>query len=331
MAGRTRDFIAMKPTRQAVWIDDNPDRERTAKEFGAKFINVRNVEVALEIDRLLMSSQPSIVILDHILDKTKSKDRVFQRGSTIAQAIKEKWPSCPVVGVTNADHLTNVDVRTRGAYDVLISFHDFGKHIDQINAVIRGFDAVENTKRKTAQKLAELLRPPDEIQSLVSAIPEELKASVNDASVAAQLHHWVTHLIERPGFLLDSLWVATFLGLKEPSFQRVSTRFEDARYTGVFANAGDPRWWSCVLAELLYQHTSPHLGEMSWATGRRLCGMKADDFSRCYACDKEFPETVAYLDAKSNERHAMHLRCTVLHPLHTRELWFEDIRMMRGS
>jgi hypothetical protein len=321
----------MRPTQRAVWIDDNPDRERTAKEFGAKFIDVRDVEVAPEIDKLLNASQPTVVILDHVLDKTKSRDRVYQRGSTIAQAIKEKWPSCPVVGVTNANHLTSVDVRTKGAYDVLLSFHDFGKHIDRIHSISSGFQLVEKTRPRTAPKLVRLLRPPGEIQGLLSAFPEGLKSALEDASVATRLYRWVMHLMERPGFLFDSLWAATFLGLKESSFQKVMDSFRDALYTGVFAIQSEPRWWSSSLADVLYEQCEPLLGEMSWSTGRRLTGVRSNDFSRCYACNQEFPETVAYLDSKSNERRAMHLRCTVLHPLYNRELWFEDIRMMEGS
>ncbi len=143
------------------------------------------------------------------------------------------------------------------------------------------------------------------------------------------MYRWVDHLLDRPGFLLDNVWSATLLGLNEVGFQRVADEFEKAKYAGVFTRPDEPRWWSSRLTELLYKHCTTQSGEMSWQAGRRLPGVNGH-FSRCYRCHEDFPETVAYLDAESNERKAMHLKCTVLDPRYKRELYFEDIRMMRG-
>src|SRR3989442_4140180 len=101
----------MKKSRKIAWIDDNPGRERTAQDLGADFINVKDADLATQVETLLTGPQRPLVILDHILDKTSSKNPVFQRGSTIAEAIKEKWPACPVIGVTNADRVDEIDVR----------------------------------------------------------------------------------------------------------------------------------------------------------------------------------------------------------------------------
>jgi hypothetical protein len=136
--------------------------------------------------------------------------------------------------------------------------------------------------------------------------------------------------MERPGLLYDELWVATYLGLREAGFRKVENWFRGARYSGVFANEDDPRWWASPLAGLLYSQCDPRPGEMPWVTVRRLHGVKKDEFSRCYACGNDYPETVAFLDASTERRAAMHLRCTTLHPHFTRELWFEDIRVMEA-
>jgi len=270
--------------------------------------------------------------LDHILDKTTSTTPVFQRGSTIAEAIKEKWPSCPVVGVTNAIKLQHVDLRTKGTYDALLPFYNFGNYIGRIKAIREGFALVARTKAQTAIKLTELLNPPeDEVERLVAALPDDLKASFSDASVASRLYRWVDLLLDRPGFLYDSLWAATFLGLNESGFQKVAGRFEKGKYKGVFVRDDAPRWWSSRLSKLLYKQCKPKSDEMSWHVGRRLRGIKKEHYSRCYACGKQFPDTVAYLDKISDQQRAMHLECTVLHPRFQRELYFEDIRMMQGQ
>ena len=60
-------------------------------------------------------------------------------------------------------------------------------------------------------------------------------------------------------------------------------------------------------------------------------GIKEQHFNRCHVCHDAYPETVAYIDEMSEDRQAMHLKCSILHPRHKRELYFEDIRMMQGE
>lgn len=322
----------MTTSRAIVWIDDNPGRARTAVDLGAKFINVQHKDLAQKIQEFLTGPQPPLVMLDHVLDNTSTKNPVFQTGSTIAEAIKEKWPACPVVGVTNVDNVPDIDVRTKRIYDALLPFQDFSQYIDRIDAIKKGFAFVARTKARTAGKLVQLLKPPaDEVERLVAALPDDLKKSFRDPSVASRLYRWIEGLMDRPGFLYNELWAATFLGLTELGFQKVAGRFKNAKYSGVFTRDDDPRWWSSRLSELLYRQCSPKPQEMSWHTGRHLRGIKRDHFSRCYVCKEEFPETVAFIDEKSVEQHAMHLKCTVLDPRYKRELYFEDIRMMQGQ
>jgi len=322
----------MTTSRAIVWIDDNPGRARTADDLGAEFVNVQNKDLAPKVEKLLNGPAPALVILDHVFDKTTTKNPVFQKGSTIAEAIKQKWPSCPVVGVTNVDNVQDIDLRTRDTYDALFPFHDFHKYIDGIDAIRKGFALVTRTKAKTARKLVQLLKPPeDDVDRLIAALPEDLKESFKDASVASRLYRWVNHMVERPGFLFDHLWAATLLGLTEIGFERVVSHFKKAKYNGVFSNDQDRRWWSSRLSKLLYKQCKPKAEEMPWHVGRRLRGVKKEHYSHCYACGKQFPDTVAYLDKLSDQQRPMHLECTVLHPRFQRELYFEDIRMMQGQ
>jgi hypothetical protein len=314
-----------------VWIDDNPNRESTATDLGARFVNVKGKDIALELKTLLDGRSPQLVIIDHVLDKTAGTHPVFLRGSTIAEAIKEKWPSCPVIGVTNADKLRGIDLRTQEAYDALFPFVNFGKYFDRIRGIARGFALLAKTD-SDIQTLIKLLKPPgDEIERLLDTLTDDLKAPAQDASVASRIYRWVEGLMDRPGFLLDPLWSATYLGLNEAGFEKVARHFEKAKYKGVFARPDEPRWWSSGLSGRLYKLCDPRPGELSWQVGRRLPGIKKEYLSSCYYCNKDFPETVAFLDEASNDRRAMHLKCTEPHPRYKRELYFEDIRMMRGE
>jgi len=322
----------MSGRRRIIWIDDNPGRKSTAVDLGALFINVKDKNVSDEIAALVQRPAPQLVVIDHVLDKTsESTHPFFQRGSTIAEAIKEKWPSCGVVGVTAADKLVEIDLRTKGTYDALFPIQNFAKYFRRINGIADGFSLVARGSYES-QRLVRLLKPPkDEAKRLLEALPDDLKKPSQDASVASRLYGWVNHLMDRPGFLFDALWSATFLGLNESGFEKVRPKLVKAIYAGLFSRPDEPHWWSTRLAEILYTQSRPRTNELSWHAGRRLPGIQKRHFSVCYRCKEEFPETVAFPDEASTERHAMHLRCTMLHPLYKRELYCEDIRIMRGE
>jgi hypothetical protein len=321
----------MNRPRNIIWIDDNPARQSTATDLSSRFVNVRGKDLAPELTKLLDGLQPRLVVIDHVLDKATGSHPLFLKGSTIAEAIKEKWPSCPVVGVTNADNLKGIDQRTREAYDALFPFHEFSRYFDRIRRIGRGFDLAARTGRDI-QKLIKLLKPPSEDKKrLFEVLTDDLKSKPQDRSVASRIFRWVEHLMDRPGLLLDALWSATLLGLNESGFAKVLHIFEKAKYRGVFARPDDHRWWSSALSERLYKRCKPEAGDLSWHVGRRLPGIRKEHFSSCYYCGKEFPETVAFLDEASDEQRAMHLKCTVLHPRYARELYFEDVRIMRGE
>jgi hypothetical protein len=322
----------MNKRQKIIWIDDNPDRQSTARDLGASFVDVKSKDLAPVLKTLLEGPSPQLVIIDHVLDKAARDTHVILRkGSTIAEGLKEKWPGCAVVGVTSARNLRDIDLRTMGTYDELFPFEDFKKYFDRISGIAEGFRLLEK-KRPRPQTLVKLLKPPDdEVQRLLDALNDDLKTGSQDASLASRIYRWVGRLMERPGFLYDALWSATLLGLNGTGFANVRDTFETAKYSGVFARPDDARWWSAALSAKLYKLCTPQAGELSWHVGRRLPGIKKEHFSICHRCKESYPEIVAYLDAATKEKHAMHLKCTVPHPLYGRELYFEDIRMMRGN
>ncbi len=321
----------MSGRQKIAWIDDNPQRERTANQLGADFINVHKADLALALENLLNGRPRPLVIIDHVLDKTSSTNPVFLRGSTLAEAIKEKWPSCPVLGVTNTD-IGDIDLRVKESYDDVIAYSDFGQHFDRIKPLAADFAHVAAARPKNTKQLVALLKPPaEDANRIESALPEDMQRSVRDRSVSSLLYRWVNHLMLRIGFLYDDIWTATFCGLNEQGLQKVERTFRPAVYDGVFARDNDLRWWSSELPLLLYKQIKPLSGEMSWHVGRKLSGIQAKHYSKCHVCGRDYPEVVAFLDASTEERRPMHLECTVLHPKYKRELYFEDVRMMRGS
>lgn len=314
-----------------IWIDDNPSRAPTAIELGAEFINVHQQDISTVVETLLVGTSPRLVVMDHVLDKAAGTVHpVFKKGSTIAEAIKERWPHCPVVGVTNADNITGIDARTKGIYDSLFPFSEFGKYFDRINGIAAGFAEVAAEGNEIGCQINLLKPPTDDSRRLNDALDTDLK-NARDASLPSRMYRWVERLMDRPGFLLDSLWSATLLGITKEGFDLVADKFAKAAYTGIFSRPDEPRWWATTLAELLYKECPANAGELTWHVGRRLPDITDRHFSACYYCKKSYPEIVAFLDEASADQHAMHLGCTILHPRFSRELYFEDIRMMCGE
>jgi hypothetical protein len=322
----------MSKRQKIIWIDDNPDRQSTARDLGAAFVDVKNQDLGPVLEFMLKGPAPQLVIIDHVLDKAGANtQQILRRGSTIAEGLKERWPGCAVVGVTNAPNLTDVDLRTKETYDDLFPFQEFKRYFDRISGIAKGFALLEK-KRPKPQAMVKLLKPPgDEVQRLLDALNDDLKTGSQDASVGSRIYRWVGRLMDRPGFLYDALWSGTLLGLNQSGFAKVRDTFETAKYSGVFARPDDARWWSAALSTKLYKLCTPQPGELSWHVGRRLPGIKKEHFSICHRCKESYPEIVGYLDEATKEQHAMHLKCTVPHPLYGRELYFEDIRMMRGN
>lgn len=321
----------MSSRRKMVWIDDNPSRESTAKDLGSRFVNVDGKALDPVLKDLLNGAPPRLVIIDHVLDKAKDSHPLFLRGSTIAEAIKERWPSCPVIGVTAAVKLKGINLRTKEAYDAVFPFYNFSEYFERIRGITSGFALAERTGRDVKRQIRLLKSPGHDNERLFEALSDDLKRKPQDASVASRMFRWVQHLMDRPGFLLDTLWSATLLGLNEAGFAKVAHLFEREKYRGVFVRSNDDRWWSRALLDRLYKHCSPERGQLSWHVGRQLPGINKGHLSSCHRCGEEFPETVAFVDEESDEWYAMHLKCTELHPRHTRELYFEDIRVMRGD
>jgi hypothetical protein len=177
-----------------------------------------------------------------------------------------------------------------------------------------------------------LLAPQNDKKRLKSIMPEDIKGHLGDKSLLTNISKWVRYtLLAKPGFLYDGLWTATLLGIRETSFSKVHKIFEKAKYTGIFSDDNNKRWWQSRLKEILYSKVKDNNANPPWVLGHKLPNITKKDHSICHVCEKEFPETVAYIDVSSTRREPMHLRCTVSHPSFESTLFFEEIRMMKAA
>ena len=174
--------------------------------------------------------------------------------------------------------------------------------------------------------------PEDDKVRLEAVIPNELKSDYTSQSIPISISRWVRQtLIEMPGFLYDSLWAATLLGIRERSFQKVESIFEGAKYNGIFADKSNARWWQTRIRQILYKEVPTEEFKNTRTLGRKLPKIIKKDYSVCYACKGDDPEIVGYTDEKAETRVQLHLKCSVPHPNFEKLLYFEEIRMMKGA
>ena len=189
-------------------------------------------------------------------DDTKSP----YQGNTLAAAIRERLPDCPIVLITRDTILEQLNHQRRRQlvgrmqmYDELILKEDLDDNLNitrqELVSIAEGFSVLAQVKNKTWLSLVEaMVANQDENQVLREASPplEEAEWIVTDAA------YWIRKVVlEFPGILYDSLNAATRLGISEESFltEEVQNVMTPAKYTGVFAPTNG-RWWKGRLFEI---------------------------------------------------------------------------------
>ena len=314
------------------WFDDDPTRKPTAKnlesdiEYSVNFIDLKEQEVEKKLSWLFKQEEPSLILLDHSL--TNAVSETFKTGSTMAAAIREKWPQCPIVCITGAD-FEYIDIRHRQAYELLIKFSEISEKHQQIKAVADGFQILNGHKIGAVEEIIALLNPPkEEIEKIKKILPKEIKENINDQSLKLEIYRWLQEpFFSRPGFLYDKLWSATLLGLNNSGFDKVKHVFNDALYTGIFQDSLNPRWWKSELISIISEKSDSY--EVPWVLGRILLPEQHEFYSQCYASEEEFPEIVAQEDSTDDSNwYAMKMKHTLPHPKFEDMLFFEDMRIM---
>ncbi|MEP7198103.1 MAG: hypothetical protein ABI851_16415 [Saprospiraceae bacterium] len=314
-----------------IWIDDE-NREVSFQNMKAqlgiigKFINITqaNVDYLTDINKI----KPDLILIDHNL--TKSNDKI-KKGSTIASLIREKHPDIAIACVTGQLMNKPIDTLEQSSYETVFNIDEIEKNYETMKSIANSYRKLIAGKPNNTTEFIALLNAPkvDKIK-LEYIVPREIKDNFNDKALFKNTSHWIRNiLIERPGFLYNRLWAATYLGLTERGFEKVEEIFKTAKYNGLFADKTKERWWKSKLLEILSKEVKTT--GLPWQKGRSLKGINAHNFSKDHYTNnnEDLPEVVAYTDETSREQYPMKLKYTVPHPRFDKLLFFEEIRMMK--
>ncbi len=319
-----------------LWIDDEISREGTSKtleealNIKVEFYNVHGAKIMDILNEVNRKSEPNLILIDHWLNNIEGPS---ERGSSIAEILREKWTDCPIVAITGV--ADEIDEHQKNLYEDVIPIEDLSNSHSLIKSIVTDFQALRTDRPDSIDNLIKKLNPPlADVEMLRSIIPKHLR-NFKDKSLLINIYKWIrSELYARPGFLYDAIWTATFIGIKVESLNKVKNIISPAQYNGLFSDIDNPRWWKTKLRDIIYKSLPDEETALPWLLGMKLPGLSDEDKSKCYRDDcteTDPPEIVAYTDETLSNRKPMHRKCTVKHPLFENSLYFEEIRMMGSN
>jgi hypothetical protein len=296
-----------------AWIDDKTQKveayrpaieHRPGKLFAAVQVLQVKHDLLSQLEQWSQSwraSPPDLIIIDHVFNLALP---LGLNGSSVAHLLRGRFPSVPMVCVTaRLDSPDAVDQEDLVEYTAIFPYTRLESYIDDLFAISRDFKKLTVSGSSVRQHLVRCLRAPvRDRNDLLRVLPEEFQ-NQRHATTEHRMAKWVYNVfLQRPGFLYDRLNAATLLGLTEPGFASVESRFSKALYGGIFQIESKPRWWVSELRRILYSIAPKNAPDMPQLAGRVLPGLRKTDYSRCYV-SKTYdppPDAVVYVDATSD-------------------------------
>lgn len=321
---------------KALAFDDDPDRENTKyrpmedETLEVKFINLKGKNTIETIANLEIKPI-DIIFVDHRLDKTSADSAaLIPTGKSATPLLRDKWPKTPVFGVTAArSDCIKHDGNT--FYEEVFALSDISQLQDFIPHVVTGYQqlrAVISSGGGATGFVALLKAPEDEDQSILHSIPDELRELDAD-SLAHAIYRWFRRTLHgHAGFLYNKEWAAITMGIDPIHFDNYSAAFDDAKYSGIWSDPNEPRWWKKKLYELaIADRESPRESVQSAAC--KHFKILEEHYCLCSKCGKPWPDILAFTDdGLLADLVPAHIECSSPHPRRFVSLSFEEPRII---
>jgi hypothetical protein len=367
-----RSYItALNMSGEIYWIDDKTGKvpegaikDRIEAVCGATIRDFKATQGTLDeiLTRLSKEDAPKLIVLDYWLSSLPNDKDAGTRteyGSTWAAELRADYPQLPIVGVSN-ESIKDVPDNRKSQFLRLLD-HDQvfdGKHDCNLRALIDGFPEVFGMWSSVAKaqpdppalpsrmsvpeaRIVELFKSDPGSQSDLLAILPEFSKQPWDEETPHEFSRWIIDsFMGRPGFLYDSLEVATLLGLSEKGFDSVRGKFDEALYVGIYSSNDLPRWWVDRVRPIFLRILEADISGPMRLNGKLLLeslGLKAEPelLSLAHPGDDRdaVPDVVAFADEQRilSNRVQARMADTEADPLESPPLGFEARRIWAGK
>jgi hypothetical protein len=327
-----------------IWIDDEK-KHRVDSDFMMK--KCINLEILFfHPKEFLVEKTPAdLYLLDDRLYQhaNDNNEKSNQRGLTLAAEIRVKYPEIPIYIFTNEFFDQGIFGSLSQASEGLADEKIYYKQIQREGAEILYNDSLDYKKIRDIEKLnfrqlLKLLNPPeDTIEDLLNALPEVLKGGLRPTDDQAMAEgnslfygKWIKKtLLAFPGFVYDSLFAATSVGLPEEKFLKLK-EFKPAIYDGLFSKTRKQLWWKRKLNQILIDKAqkSMKIDEIGnpYSLAEKIYKLKDTEKLKCVVCGEKYPETIAFNKTNENEKQPVHYSCSEVARSKENKLFFEEIR-----
>ncbi len=336
----------MNLKQKLIWIDDDKDHQKDATLIMKK---QEHLEIIfLHPNKFKITEHCGhIYLLDDRLFQKEDEDQIAfdKRGLNLAADIRIDHPEFPIYLFTTDKVPKGVfgvlSQASEGLTDSIIEFKSIQRngHIFLYHDSL-DYERIRNTERKNVEAMVNLLHPQSfEKDEIFLAIPQVLKNGLSDPSDIENSQgntnfygKWIRNVfLQFPGFVYDSLFSATCVGMMESVFLSKKGEFKDAHYNGIFSNSRDNcLWWKSQLKRILYRLANDKLPieerDNPYTFSEKIFHLKDSEVSRCALCGEKYPKTVAYNKDDEEERQPVHFHCSEVDEKKENRLYFDEIR-----
>lgn len=348
----------MKRNVSILWVDDDPLRRQDAQylqhvrpNLKAHFLPPNELETWLVGHETPSQRTPDLFLVDYYLNQMvgQGAQKYPHFGLTAAAQIREKYPEHPVYLVTQMEthgESADLDKWTQAAgasFDRILTL----KMVQRDGSNILYYDALDyrlirESERLDSSRLIEIIKAPLAAQEEIALVfpdgfrkePAPSSDRKNEGANAIAFAKWLRDvLLSTPGFLYNSLYASTYLGMKVDSFMGIAGRLKRAKYAGVFAKTSHDMWWVSELNNILFSSPRAHrIGTTNTQTlAPVLFGIPDEDKAKCAVCGGPLPESVGINLEDDADLRPVHYRCSEPHPRKRRELYFDEPRAFEIS
>ncbi|MCA3903473.1 response regulator [Vibrio vulnificus] len=218
---------------------------------GVAFDIIEPNEDALK-EKLTTISDYNLVLIDFRFDQPGTA--IFKSGVSLYSLIRSYSSSIPIYLISVLKSTTN----QIGDFDLFINDEKLKEH-NLFKQEVADHMALKNCF--TIESFLKLLHAPEDIIEDLTVIlkpifnkiiikdkEDEIPKESISQSLNLNVFQWISQtFIRKQGFLVGKEGAALILGISTEYFDKISEKFKDARYKGLFFQSFDERWWVTLL------------------------------------------------------------------------------------